>query len=78
VGEYFFWYQPIWVVSDEGQLNGCVCVCVNGSVVESSQRYGDSADNTVEENSSVFSLIQMCWLPSAKACNFAPAKSFSF
>jgi len=34
-------------------------------------RYGDS----VEENSSVFSLIPMRWLPSARACgqkNFAP------
>ena len=31
-------------------------------------RYGDSEDNTVEENSSVFSLIQLRWLPSARAC----------
>ena len=31
-------------------------------------RYGDSVDDTVEENSSVFSLIRMCWLPSARAC----------
>jgi len=34
-------------------------------------RYGDSVDNTVstvEENSSVFSLIRMRWLPSARAC----------
>jgi len=31
-------------------------------------RYGDSVDNTVEENSGVFSLIQMLWLLSAKAC----------
>jgi len=33
-------------------------------------RYGDSVDNTVntvEENSSVFSLIRMRWLPSARA-----------
>ena len=30
-------------------------------------RYGDSVDDTVEENSSVFSLIRMCWLPSARA-----------
>jgi len=29
-------------------------------------RYGVSVDNTVEENSSVFSLIQMRWLPSAR------------
>ena len=28
----------------------------------------DSVDNTVEENSSVFSLSKMCWLPSARAC----------
>jgi len=42
-------------------------------------RYGDSVDNTVE-NSSVFSLIRMHWLPSARACghkNFAPTKSSS-
>ena len=28
-------------------------------------RHGDSVDNTVEENSGVFSLIRMHWLPSA-------------
>ena len=40
-------------------------------------QYGDSVGNTVEENSSVFSLIWMHWLPSARACgqwNFAPTK----
>jgi len=31
-------------------------------------RYRDSVDNTVEENSSVFSLVRMRWLPSARAC----------
>jgi len=31
-------------------------------------RHGDSVDNTVEENSGVFSLIRMRWLPSARAC----------
>ena len=31
-------------------------------------RYGDSVDNTVEENSSIFSLIRMRWLLSARAC----------
>ena len=31
-------------------------------------RYGDSAENAVEENSSVFSLIRVRWLPSARAC----------
>ena len=30
-------------------------------------RYGDSVDNTVGENSSVFSLIRMRWLQSAMA-----------
>jgi len=29
---------------------------------------GDSVDNSVEENSSVFSVIRMRWLPSARAC----------
>jgi len=43
-------------------------------------RYGDSVDNTVEANSSIFSLIQMHWLLSARACwqqNSAPTKSSS-
>ena len=30
--------------------------------------YGDSVDNTVEQNSTIFSLMQMHWLPSARAC----------
>jgi len=30
--------------------------------------YGDGVDNTVEENSSIFSLIRMHRLPSARAC----------
>ena len=30
--------------------------------------YGHSVDNTVEENTSVFSLIGMHWLPSARTC----------
>jgi len=32
------------------------------------QWYGDSVDNTVEENSSISSLIRMRWLLSARAC----------
>ena len=28
-----FWYRLIWVVPDKGPLNGCVCVCVNCTVV---------------------------------------------
>ena len=42
--------------------------------------YADSVDNTAEENSSVFFLIQIRWLPSSRACqqeNFAPTKSSS-
>jgi len=31
-------------------------------------RYGDSVDNTVEENSCVLSGIRMHWLPLAGAC----------
>ena len=30
--------------------------------------YGDSVDNTAAGNSSVFSLIRIRWLPSARAC----------
>jgi len=44
-------------------------------------RYGDSVDNTDEENSSIFSLIWMRWLPWVRAWgqeNFAPTKSSSF
>jgi len=48
-----FWYRPTQVVPDKGPLNGCVCV-------------RDSVDNTVEENSSVFSPVQMRWLPPAR------------
>jgi len=32
------------------------------------KRYEDSVDNSVQENSSVFSLIRMRWLPSPRAC----------
>jgi len=39
------------VVLEKSLLNGC------GVVVVVVYRYGDSVDNTVEENSSVFSLI---------------------
>ena len=27
MAECFFFYQPTWVVPDQGPLNGCVCVC---------------------------------------------------
>jgi len=36
--------------------------------VQVTQRYGDGVGNTTEENSSVFSLIQMHYLLSARAC----------
>jgi len=54
-----FRYRITWVVADKGPLNVSVCVCV--CVVLTS--YGDSV-----ENSSVFSLIRMHWLLSARAC----------
>jgi len=41
---------------------------VLAGVLDIMRGYGDSADNTVEENSSIFSLIRMRWLPSARAC----------
>jgi len=31
-------------------------------------RYGDSVNNTADENSSIFSLVRMRWLSSARAC----------
>jgi len=37
-------------------------------VLVDNQGNGDSVDNTVEENSSVFFLIRMRWLQSATAC----------
>jgi len=39
--------------------------------------YGDSVDNSVEENSSIFSPVRMCWLPSARACADAGSKTAS-
>jgi len=41
-------------------------LCVFNDVIEAPLKYGESADNTVEQNSNVFSLIQMRWLPSAR------------
>ena len=51
------------VPSKTTHLPVCLSVVVKHLV---NARYRDSVDNTVEENSSVFSLI--CWLPSARAC----------
>ena len=59
--------------------NGLVHCCYYW-LLSSTLRCGDSVDNTIEENSSIFSLIRMCWLPSARACwqyNFAPTESSS-
>jgi len=47
-----------------GHSTGLVVVAVAAAALT----YGDSVDNTVEENSSVFSLSRMHWLPSARAC----------
>ena len=48
-------------------LNGCVCLCVCEWCAQVHlRRYRDSVDDTVE-NSNVFSLIQKCWLPPARA-----------
>jgi len=44
-----------------------VCVCIGN--IESYLGNGDSVDNAGEENSSIFNLIQMHWLPSA-TCTF--------
>jgi len=33
------------------------------------KRHRNSAADTIEENSSVFYLTKMCWLPSARACH---------
>jgi len=41
-------------------------------------RYGEcrTVDHTVEENSSIFSLIQMRWLPSARLQGHVSSKTF--
>jgi len=39
--------------------------------------YGDDVGDTVEENSSIFFLIQMCWLPLARACGSETAQTTS-
>jgi len=44
-----------------------VCLPNSITVILAILRYRDSVDDTVEENSSVFSLIGMHWLPSAQA-----------
>jgi len=38
----------------------------------------DSVDNNAQENSSVFSLIRMRWLPSARAVKLCTNKIFQF
>jgi len=45
-----------------------VCLPNSITVILAILRYRDSVDDTVEENSSVFSLIGMHWLPSARSC----------
>ena len=59
-----FWYWLTRVVADKEPLNRsvCVCMCVTLSLRYIYIRYRDS----VEENSSVFSLMWMRWLPSAE------------
>ena len=59
--------------------NGLVHCCYYW-LLSSTLRCGDSVAKTVVENSSIFSLIRMCWLPSSRACgqyNFAPTESSS-
>jgi len=54
----------------------CPCVAVMWSyvtllwplVIISVEDYGDGVDNTIEENSSVFSVVWMHQLPSARSC----------
>ena len=56
-------------ISDEPKLDSRVGVAWNQQIIIQSAgdiRYADSADNIVEENSSVFSLIRMRWLPLAR------------
>jgi len=51
-----FLYRLKRVVLDKGPLNGCVCIYDR---LLTDWRYGDSAGNTTEENSSIFFLIRM-------------------
>ena len=68
-------YQPIYCLFSSSACSGTEEVDkwhrfyeLNVTPVSKTTMYGDSVDNTVEENSSVFSPIQMHWLPSATAC----------
>ena len=56
------------VVPDKGPLNGCVCVCVYTSHTKGTETFRDSSDNTVEENSSIFSLTRMQGKWAVKLC----------
>ena len=58
----------MWLSTEADDQSSLHCVTVLTDVMPMLVLYRDSVDNTVEENSSVFSLIQMCWLPSARAC----------
>ena len=48
--------------------NGFVLLTIYLCMLLSIWWYRDSVDNTVEDNSSVFSLIRIRWLPSARVC----------
>ena len=55
------WYWLTQVVPEKGQLK-------TGVRSFGHNWYEDSVDNTVEENSNIFTLVWMCWLPSSRAC----------
>ena len=47
VREYFFWYQPTWVVPDQRPLNGrCCCMCE----FRSNDRFRTNAPNTCKHS----------------------------
>jgi len=67
------WQLGVWVtevsISQKRILTDPTCIWhPSWGISLRSLRYGDSVDNTVEENSCIFSLIRMRWLLSARAC----------
>jgi len=57
-----FWWISVFI------LAFMTCICVYAMVRRWRRWCGDSEGYTVEENSSVFLLIWMYWLPSARVC----------
>ena len=59
-----FWlFSVTWI-----SIFDVCCLLMIFEIMYQYVQYGDSVDNAVEKNSSVFSLVWIRWLPSAGAC----------